>query len=97
MKTEFYIVLNIRTAAGFERFGQFELGTDRRVAEALFAALEGREADNENEFLQLDLMEKLAGLPVSLHVLNCTAGELARNVKYIAREMFKWRNLEEGS
>jgi hypothetical protein len=96
MNTEYHIVLNVRTADGFERFGQFELGTDQRVAYALFETLEGREAEDDSGVLHLDLMETRNSLPMSMRVLNCTLEELARNVKCIARNVFKGRNLSEG-
>ncbi|HVW60964.1 MAG TPA: hypothetical protein VHC48_13035 [Puia sp.] len=89
------IVLNMRTAEGFVRFGQFELGMDRASVEALYETLEGQEPEGEEGFLHIDLVEMRQGLPVSLRVLSCSAAELARNVCAITRQVFRWKNLDE--
>ena len=94
METTFYIIFRLRTDKGFEAYGTFNLGNDRRAARRIFAQLEGREAAAETDILHLDLMEMSHGLPVNLQVLSCTAAELAANVKCITREMFKILNLE---
>lgn len=95
MKSKFLIVFNVRTAEGFVRFGAFELGVDRASMEELYKTLEGREPEGEEGFLHLDLVEMRQGLPVSLHVLSCSAAELGRNVSAISRQVFRWKNLDE--
>ncbi|HWB91288.1 MAG TPA: hypothetical protein VG605_05530 [Puia sp.] len=96
MESRFVIVLNMRTAEGYVRFGQIELGMDRASVEALYETLEGREAEGEEGFLHMDLVEIRRGLPVSMRVLNCSAVELGRNVSAISRQVFRWKNLDEG-
>jgi hypothetical protein len=96
MRSIFSIVLNVRTEEGFVRFGEFELGSDRTLVEDLYKALEGREPQYGEGFLHIDLIEMRQGLPVSLHVLSCTAEELGRNVSLISRQVFRWKNLDVG-
>jgi hypothetical protein len=94
MRTNFYVVLRLRTINGFESYGSFNLGNDREFAYGLFHQMKGREFLNETDVLHMDLMETKDGLPVNLLVISCTAEELAANVKCITREMFKLLNLE---
>ena len=94
MRTTFYVVLQLRTANGFESYGSFNLGNAREFAYSLFGQLKGRESVSETDVLHMDLMETKDALPVNLVVISCTAEELAANVKCITREMFKLLNLE---
>jgi hypothetical protein len=94
MRTVFYLICRLRTATGFEAFGNFNLGNSRSFAYALFEHLKGRREVSATDVLQLDLMETRNGLPVNLRVISCTAEELAANCKYITKEMFKVLNLE---
>jgi hypothetical protein len=93
METTFFIELNMKTADGFERFGCFEIGCDRKFALSLFSMLESRPAEGEEGVLQLDLVESYRGLPISIRVIDCSISELCRNVKIITRELFKRINL----
>ena len=93
MRTVFYIICRLRTATGFEAFGRFNLGNDRTFADTLYLHLKGRRQASPTDVLQLDLMETRDGLPINLHVISCTAEELAANCKYITKEMFKLLNL----
>lgn len=47
MFSKYYIELNMKTIDGFERFGCFELGSDRGFSLGLFAGLAGRPADDD--------------------------------------------------
>ena len=93
MDSKYYIELNMKTVDGFERFGCFELGSDREFSVGLFAGLEGRPAVGETGVLHMDLVEKRNGLPMNVQVISCTAEELGANMKYLARELFKKINL----
>ena len=95
MEKTFLIVLNMRTADGFSKFGQFDVGMDRKAVEELYGSLEGKEPEGDEGFLHLDLMEIRKGLPVNLRVLSCSAAELSRNVYMITKEIFRWKNLNE--
>lgn len=94
MESVFYIELNMRRASDFEKYGWFELGRDRAFASWLFSNLEGRPVRDDSGILHLDLVEKRAGLPVNLQVLDCTVEELSGNVKRITKELFKRMNLD---
>ncbi len=94
MEPKFYIELNMKTIDGFERFGCFELGSDRGFAVTLFAGLAGRPAEGDTEVLHMDLVEKRGGLPMNMDVISCTVEELGKNMKYLTRELFKRINLD---
>lgn len=95
MKTTFYIELNMKTTAGFERYGCLDLGDNRDFAVRLFSGLEGRTARGDEGVIHMDLVEKYRGLPVNMQVISCTMEELCRNVRAITREIFKRINLDE--
>ncbi|HEV2355548.1 MAG TPA: hypothetical protein VGR89_14965 [Puia sp.] len=94
MGSKYYIQLNLKTIDGFETFGCLELGSDRAFSVRLFAGLEGRPADDDTGVLHMDLVEKINGLPMNMQVMACTMEELGRNMKYVARELFKKINLD---
>jgi len=95
MKTVFYIILNIKTVDGFERYGQFFIGNDEDFAYALFKKLQGIEDPDEHCALHLDFMETRHGLPLNLKVIGCTLQQLAENCKIITKETFRLLNLED--
>ncbi len=94
-KTTFNIVLNIRTSNGFESFGKFFVGNNKKFAEAIFVELKGRKNIDEKTILQLDLVETINGLPVNMKMISCSLDELAENCKIITKETFKVFNMEE--
>ena len=95
MDITFVIVLNVRTPEGFSRFWEFDVGADHEAVEALYASLEGREPEGDEGFLHLDMVEMRHGLPFNVHVLNCSAAELARNVYKVTMQFFRWKNLDQ--
>ncbi|TWR30955.1 hypothetical protein FPZ43_00280 [Mucilaginibacter pallidiroseus] len=93
MKTQYYILLSLKTPAGFEYFGQFELGNDKDAANTLFINLEGDPEPDGRAVLHIDQMETVDALPVKINTKCCTLDELASNIKIIARETFRLKNL----
>lgn len=93
MKTQFYILLSLKTPAGFVNYGQYFLGDDREAAYGLFDSLKGRQDDSA--LLHIDLMETVNELPVKIRTICCTLEELGLNSRLIAREIFRLKNLEE--
>src|SRR5689334_18025092 len=91
--TTFYIVLNIRTASGFESIGKFCIGNSRKSAAAIFDNLFGSEDVNEKTILTMDLMEIVNELPLSIQMITCSLEQLAENCKIITRETFKRFNV----
>jgi hypothetical protein len=89
----FYVLLRIRTCEGFESFGKFNLGNNRKAAEQVFGEFQGRPEVDENTALTIELMETNNELPLNLNLLACTLDELAYNTRLIAKEMFKLYNL----
>ena len=94
-QTTFNIRLNIKTCSGFECFGKFFLGNKREFATAIFEQLKGKKDADLKSILQLDLVESINGLPVSIQVVSCSLEELAENCKLITRETFTAINMKE--
>jgi len=94
-QTTFNIVLNIRTCNGYECFGKFFVGNNKEFATAIFDQLKGTKNVNEKTILQLDLVEKINGLPANILMISCSLEELAENCKLITKEAFKLLNMEE--
>ena len=90
----FYALLSIRTADGFESFGKFDLGKNRKAAAAIFKQLKGTPVVNENTMLTVDLVETVNELPLNLNILGCTLEEMAYNCKIMVKERFKSLNLK---
>lgn len=93
MKTQFYILLSLRTPKGFVDYGQFNLGDELAAAYSLFETLKGT-----GEFsapLHIDLMETVDELPVKIKTICCSLEQLSTNCRLIAKEMFRLKNLEE--
>jgi hypothetical protein len=93
MKTQFYILLSLKTPDGFETYGQYFFGNDRQLAYDLFDRLEGSPTFDSNP-LHIDLMETVDELPVKIKTLSCTLNQLANNCRLITREIFRLKNLE---
>jgi hypothetical protein len=89
MKTTFYISLHIKTPWGFETYGTFELGNDRKKAGDIFSQLSGDENVSDKTILHIDFTELTNGIPLPLKILHCTLDEIALNVRIITRELFK--------
>ena len=95
MKDAFYIVLNIKTAMGFEGYGRFFIGNERDVANAVFDQLQGNGEMIEESILHLDLVEIRNDLPVNIQMISCTLEQLAENCRIITKEIFRIFSLEK--
>jgi hypothetical protein len=95
MKTQFYILLCLKTTKGFVHYGQYFFGNDRKAADELFRQLKGDKQIDEGCPLHIDLMETVNELPVKINSLCCTLEELGFNCKLITREIFRLKNLED--
>ena len=90
----FYALLSIRTVDGFESFGKFNLGNNRKAASSIFKQLKGTPVVHETTMLTIDLVETVNELPVNLNILGCTLDEMAYNAEIIVKERFKVLNLK---
>lgn len=95
MKTNFYILLSLKTPSGFENYGQYFIGDDSEAAYALFEQFKGDRMITDKALLHLDLMETVGELPVKIKTICCTLEELGCNCKLIAKEIFRQMNLKE--
>ncbi|MEZ2335336.1 hypothetical protein AB6735_06860 [Mucilaginibacter sp. RCC_168] len=93
MKTQFYILLSLKTAHGFVNYGQYFLGDDRQIADELFSQL--KSGKDFNLPLHIDLMETVNELPVQIKTIYCSLEDVGANCKLITRELFRLKNLEE--
>ncbi len=93
MQTHYCITLNLKTSNGFETFGKFFIGHEKKTANAIFQKLKGTEKVNEQNILYVELCEMRHELPVNVHLITCTLEELADNCRTITREIFKLHNL----
>jgi hypothetical protein len=92
MQTKFYIISHLKTPAGPEAFGRFEIGNDREAATQLFAKLKGDKEVNDQNMLCIELMETSNGLPINITILSCTLDQLTENCRIITKEIFTLRN-----
>ena len=90
----FYILISIKTDNGFESFGKFNLGNNRKEAKAIFRQLKGNSDVNETTMLTMELVETVNELPLNLLMLGCTLKELSDNCKIITKETFRIHNLK---
>ena len=90
----FYVLLSIRTCNGFENFGRFNLGNNRKAAAQVFRQFRGSPEVDERTVLTIELMETVDELPVNLNILACTLEELTYNTRVITKETFKLHNLK---
>src|SRR3954468_8612882 len=93
MQTKFYIIFHLKTPAGPETYGRFEIGNDRETAARLFAKLKGNKEVNEQDMLCIELMETANELPININILSCTLDELTENCRIMIKEIFNHRNL----
>ena len=85
----------MKTADGFENFGKFNLGNNKKAAAEIFRQLKGDPTVDEKTVLTIDFVETVNELPVNLNILGCTLEELAYNCKVIAKETFRICNLKK--
>jgi hypothetical protein len=95
LSNTFSILISLRTPGGFESFGKYNLGNNRKRATAIFRQLKGSYDVDLKTMLTMELEETINGLPVNLQVLACTLEELAHNTKIIAKETFRFLDLKE--
>lgn len=95
MKPCYEITMKIRTTTGLADIGLFSLGTDLDFALTVFDSFKGERNDNHNAIIHLCLVEKSGKLPPKeLKSIGCILNEFAENSKIIARDVFKFLNLE---
>lgn len=94
MESTFYIQFNVKTPDGLQSYGRFSIGNDREAAAKVFRQLKGSPDVNEQNFLSMELIETVKGLPVNLQIISCTLDELAHNCRAISKEVFNQANLK---
>lgn len=95
MQSPFYLLFSLKTAGGYEAYGEFELGADREFAYRLFDDLTGSTDLSDACHFHIDLVEPAETLPEKIRSKCCKLDELSENMKQIARAVFRQKNLEE--
>lgn len=94
METSYEIAVNVKAPVGWHSFGYFQVGYDKEKAVATFESLEGISGDHDAA-LRLELFEHVPGDESFLIAQKgCTLDEFAVNTRIIARDVFKYFNLE---
>lgn len=89
METKFQISLHIKTPAGFETYGNFDLGPNPEQAMAIVEQFKGTDNISANSILYIDFTEVQNGIPLPLRILHCTLDDIAYNTRIITRDIFK--------
>ncbi len=89
----YYVVLRIKAQTNFDCFGRFLFGHDKALADRVFELMMGSNDVDESMPIQLDFIEMVNGVPVTLHIIACTLEQLSFNVKMMTLEAFKHLNL----
>jgi hypothetical protein len=69
------------------------LGNERNAAYRLFESLEG--SQDLSAPLHIDLMETVDDLPEKIKTMSCSLKQVGANCQLIARDVFRFKNLEE--
>jgi hypothetical protein len=85
----------MKTCEGYECFGKFFIGDDRKIATTLFKQLKGSDDADERTVLTMELMETFNDLPLNLHIITCTLEQLAANTSIITKELFRSHNIHK--
>ncbi|MFD2871709.1 hypothetical protein ACFS5N_04470 [Mucilaginibacter ximonensis] len=95
METPFYLLFSLKTPDGYDTFGEFTVGTDRELTYALFDSLKGDKQLREDYHFHIDLIETVNALPEKIRSKCCKLDQLGENMKLIAREVYRQKNLDE--
>ena len=94
MKRQFYLLLSVKTPAGFVAYGQYELVASPEEAYEFFDSLKGKKEIEDDHILHIDLMETVDNLPVRIKTITCNLDELTCNCKLITLETFRLAHLK---
>jgi hypothetical protein len=94
METTFSILLNVKTCNGYETYGKFFIGNNRKAALDIWKMLKGNAAVNDGTILHMELMETAGNIPVNIYILGCTLEQITENTKIITKETFKLFSLK---
>ena len=94
METTFSILLNVKTCNGYETYGKFFIGNNRKAALDIWKMLKGTPAVHEGTVLHMELMETARNIPVNIYILGCTLEQITENTKIITKETFKLFSLK---
>jgi hypothetical protein len=94
MKNTYYIIFHLKVKGELQSFGKFYIGHHRGLAHGLFSQMKGKADTDGSEVLFVELMETREKLPLNIQMLACSLDELSENCRLIAKETFKWNNMD---
>lgn len=94
MEKTYYIMFHLKVKGELQAFGKFYIGQHRGLAHGLFNQMKGKADTDGSEVLFVELMETHEKLPLNIQMLACTLDELSDNCRLIAKETFKWNNID---
>ncbi|MGN7890055.1 hypothetical protein ACN9ML_00625 [Dyadobacter endophyticus] len=92
-RASYEIAANVKAPGGWRPFGYFQVGYDQEKAVAIFEGLQGIPG-NHGAALRLELFEHVGDESLLVAHKGCTLDEFTVNSRIIARDVFKYFNLE---
>jgi len=92
MQPAYYITVWVKARDEYEQIARVSLNDDKMFAQNLFHQLRGSKEVRDNELLQLDLVENVAAVPVTIDIIACTLEQYAHNSRILATELLKLHN-----
>ena len=92
MEPDYYITVWVKAKEDYEQIARVCLGDNRPFAANIFHQLKGSKEVRNSELLQLDLVEHIADVPVTIDIIACTLEQYAHNSRVLAAELLKLHN-----
>ena len=92
MGSRYYITVWVKARDDYEQIARVCLGADKAFAAGLFQQLRGNKEVRNSELLQLDLVEDISDIPVTIDIIACTLEQYAHNSRLLATELLKFHN-----
>lgn len=92
MQPAYYITVWVKAQDDYDQIARVCLGNDRAFAVSLFQGLRCSKQIRNSELLQLDLVESISEVPVTIDIIACTLEQYAYNSRLLAMELLKRHN-----
>ena len=92
MQPGYFITVWVKAKDDYEQIARICLGENKTFANNLFHELRGSKEVRNSELLQLDLVEHIADIPVTIDIIACTLEQYAYNSRVLAAELLKSHN-----
>jgi len=92
MQPGYYITVWVKAKDDYEQIARICLGENKTFAKNLFHKLRTSKEVRNSELLQLDLVEHIADVPVTIDIIACTLEQYAHNSRVLGAELLKIHN-----